>query len=68
MRSMNGHEQSHRLGLATHAPLGTHLHPWLLVEMRNVELPARRMRQALVMLLENLVEALHASHTWYVAF
>jgi hypothetical protein len=38
--------------------LRTHLDPLLLVQVRDVELLARRMRQHLVMLLQDLVEAL----------
>ena len=37
---------------------GSHLHPWLLMQVCNVELAAGRMWHQLVMLLQNLVEAL----------
>lgn len=43
-----------------------HLHPGLLVEMRNVELLTGRMWQQLVMLLDNLVDALQL-HTGSVS-
>ena len=37
---------------------GARLDPGLVVQMRDVELLARRMRQQLVVLLQDLVEAL----------
>jgi len=40
------------------APPSTHLHPWLLVQMGHVELAAGRVGQALVVLFQDLVEAL----------
>ena len=39
-----------------------HLHPGLLMQMCDVELPARCMGHQLVMLLQNLVETLWGQH------
>ena len=41
---------------------GADLHPGLLMQVCDVELPARRMGHQLVMLLQNLVETLQGQH------
>ena len=42
----------------------SHLHPRLLVQVRHVKLHARRVRQLLVVFLQDFVEALHPQR-WF---